>query len=360
MTRDWRVDTLRGFFLVSMTLGHFPNPLARYTEYAFGYATSPDGFVFLAGLVAAWVYLPLRQKRGDAAMVSKVLRRSRLIYFTHLALFCLGILFALASGAQSFRALHPLRSFALGSLLLDQGGFDKILPMYCVFLIFTPIMLKQFSKGRAWLVGCISACLWVASQFGLGDNTPRLPWLDLGTFNLCAWQAYFVAGQYLGYRQTLPPASTAMRSRVLLAICIVISVLLMTDRHLFALTGVHPLLGFSGRPDHNPARFLDAICLGYILSWIPRTVDWKLMRLRAFRFLNLLGEHSLQVFAFSMLITRFEAHVITNLPFAAKLALTLLTVVSLILPARVHQIYRAHKSGRAHVDSLELGHPSTA
>jgi hypothetical protein len=61
-----------------------------------------------------------------------------------------------------------------------------------------------------------------------------------------------------------------------------------------------------------------------------------------------------------MLITRFEAHVITNLPFAAKLALTLLTVVSLILPARVHQIYRAHKSGRAHVDSLELGHPSTA
>jgi hypothetical protein len=123
---------------------------------------------------------------------------------------------------------------------------------------------------------------------------------------------------------------------------------------------VHPLLGFSGRPDHNPARFLDAICLGYILSWIPRTVDWKLMRLRAFRFLNLLGEHSLQVFAFSMLITRFEAHVITNLPFAAKLALTLLTVVSLILPARVHQIYRAHKSGRAHVDSLELGHPSTA
>jgi hypothetical protein len=360
VTRDWRVDTLRGFFLVSMTLGHFPNPLARYTEYAFGYATSPDGFVFLSGLVAAWVYLPLRQKHGEAAMVSKVLRRSRVIYFTHLALFSLGILVALAAGTQSFRALHPLRAFALGSVLLYQGGFDKILPMYCVFLIFTPILLKQFSKGRAWLVCFISASLWVASQFGLSDNTPRLPWLDLGTFNLCAWQAYFVAGQYLGYRKVVLPDSTTPKSRVVLTICIAISIVLMADRHLFALIGAHPLLGFSGRPDHNPARFLDAICLGYILSWIPRTVDWKLMRVRAFRFLNLLGEHSLQVFAFSMLITRFEAHVISNLPVAAKLALTLLTVVSLILPARVHQMYRDHISRAARADSLQMSQPSAA
>ena len=84
------------------------------------------------------------------------------------------------------------------------------------------------------------------------------------------------------------------------------------------------------------------------------------MRLRAFRFLNLLGEHSLQVFTFSMLITRFEAHAITNLPLAAGLVLTLLTVVSLILPARAHQIYRERKSRAARVESLQLGHPSAA
>jgi hypothetical protein len=30
MGQDWRVDTLRGYFLLSVTLGRFPNPLARF------------------------------------------------------------------------------------------------------------------------------------------------------------------------------------------------------------------------------------------------------------------------------------------------------------------------------------------
>jgi hypothetical protein len=79
-----------------MTLGHFPNPLARFTEYTFGYASAPDGFVFLSGLVSAWVYLRIAEKRGDAAMRSKVLRRSGQIYLTHLVLFTTGIIFALS------------------------------------------------------------------------------------------------------------------------------------------------------------------------------------------------------------------------------------------------------------------------
>ena len=133
----------------------------------------------------------------------------------------------------------------------------------------------------------------------------------------------------------------------------------MADRHLFVLAGVQSLLGFSGHPDHTPVRFLDAVCLGYILSWIPRTVDRKLMELRAFRFLNLLGGHSLQVFAFSMVVTRCEAHAIPTLPFAAQLVLTLLTVVSLVLPARVHEIYRQHKS-RVSVGRLPLNESSAA
>jgi hypothetical protein len=80
----------------------------------------------------------------------------------------IAILFALSSGAQGFRSFHPFRAFALRSLLLYQGGFDKILPMYCVFLAFTPLVLKQFTKERTWVVGVISASLWIAVQFGVG------------------------------------------------------------------------------------------------------------------------------------------------------------------------------------------------
>jgi hypothetical protein len=360
VARDWRVDTLRGYFLVLMTVGHFPNPLARFTQYSLGYASAPDGFVFLSGLVSSWVYLRILEKHGSAALRSKVFRRSGQIYVTHLALFAMGILFALFSGAQSFRSLHPFRAFALGCLLLYQGGFDKILPMYCVFLIFTPIVLKQFEKGRAWVVGGISASLWIAAQFGLGDNTPRLQWLDLGTFNLCAWQAYFVAGQYLGYRGAKLPKLQLPTSRMVLIACISIAAVLLVDRHLLAIPGVRPLLGFSGVPDHNPVRFLDAICLGYILFRIPRKADETLIRFRAARFCNLLGQHSLQVFVFSMLITRFEAHVTENAPALLMFAMTLATIASLYLPARLHQLYRERKARIAQRNPVLLREPTVA
>ena len=358
MARDWRVDTLRGYFLVLMTLGHFRNPLARFTEYSFGYASAPDGFVFLSGLVSTWVYLRVWEKRGSAAMASKVLRRSVQIYLTHIVLFTMGILFALFSGAQSFRSLHPFRAFGLGSLLLYQGGFDKILPMYCLFLVFTPVVLKQFVKGRAWLVGTTSAGLWIASQFGLGDNTPRLPWLDLGTFNVFAWQVYFVAGQYLGYRGMRVGKGQSSRSDLALVLCASVAAVLMIDRHLPSIAGMRPLFGFSGIPDHNPVRFLDAACLGYILFRVPRAVDTWLRPLRAAQFCNLLGQHSLQVFVFSMLITRFEAHVTARVPPAVMFVLTVATVLSLYLPARLHQLYRQRKARLQRADAVLLRQPT--
>ena len=277
-------------------------------------------------------------------MVSKVFRRAGTIYLTHIALLVLGILVALYPGAGVHRAAHPLQTFVSGALLWNQAGFDRILPMYCVFLAFSPIVLKQFTEGRAWLIGVVSAGLWVGAQFGLGDSRLSAAGLGPVTFNLCAWQAYFVAGQYIGYRAVRSQASGVGKSRTLLAACGVVSLLLMVDRHLLSLWGMSPLLGFTGHPDHNPVRFLDAACLGYLIWWIPRAVDVAVMKLRFFRFLNLLGGHSLQVFAFSLLITRFEAHAINTFSPGAKLIVALLTVLSLGLPAWLHQFFQERRT----------------
>lgn len=214
MQRDWRVDTLRGYFLVAMTLGHFPNPLARYTEYTFGYASAPDGFVFLSGLVSAWVYLRVGQRRGNGVMVSKSLRRAGTIYFTHIALLLFGIMVALVPGLGIHRTPHPVHTFISGALLWNQVGFDRILPMYCVFMAVSPFVLQQFNKGRAWLVALASACLWSAAQFGLGDSRIDASSLDPVTFNLFAWQAYFITGQYFGYRGVQSALQSEIRGEV--------------------------------------------------------------------------------------------------------------------------------------------------
>jgi hypothetical protein len=344
-SRDWRVDSLRGYFLVLMTLAHLPpNPLQHFSFYAFGYASAPDGFVFLSGLVSTWVFLRFRNKHGGRALEARVLRRTRDVYMVHILLLSVSIVGAVLLTHTSFKAAHPVQAFLSGSLLLYQPNLSDILPMYCVFLLFTPIVLDQMMKGRAWLVGVTSATLWFAAQWGVGDASHLVPWIDLGTFNILAWQAYFVAGQYLGYRGLSTEESVVPKSRVILVVCIAASLFFFLDRHREFLFGVAPLLKFSIGPSRNPARFLDAACLGYLIWWIPRAIDRKLMQLRLFKFFNLLGRHSLQVFAASLFITAGMSkisHDWVGLSGATRVALAVLAMLSLVIPARLHEMYRA-------------------
>jgi hypothetical protein len=271
-------------------------------------------------------------------------------------LLSLAVLSAIVLKPNSFQAAHPVQALLSGSLLIYQPGFNDILPMYCVFLLFTPIVLDQMMKGRAWLVGAISAALWGIAQCGIGDASHLVPWIDLGTFNILAWQAYFVAGQYLGYRKLRFGDAVVPKSRVLLAVCIAFSVFFFVDRHLHVLFGVMPLLKFSFGPSRNPARFLDAACLGYVIWWLPRTIDLQLMRLRLSRFFNLLGRHSLQVFAFSLLISGIWSAAGSqwaDLPEWIKIVAAVGSVLSLAIPARLHEMRRKPRLKRTDRPAVE-------
>jgi hypothetical protein len=340
------VDSLRGYFLVIMTIAHLPqNPLQRLSAYTFGYASAPDGFVFLSGLVSTWVYLRVREKHGQPALEMRVLRRTRDLYMVHILLLIASIAEAIFLDRNSFQAAHPIQTFISGSLLLYQPTLSDILPMYCVFLLFTPLVLEQMMKGRAWLVGLVSAALWFSAQLGFGDTSNVVPWISLGSFNVLAWQAYFVAGQYLAHRSHRTEEDAIPRSRGLLAVCLVLALFFFLDRHRQFLFGAAPLLRFSIGPSRTPTRFVNAACLAYVIWWIPRTVDLKLMRLRLFKFFNLIGQHSLQVFAGSLFITAGFSkigHYWVDFSGTSRLGLALLAVVSLTIPAWVHVMYRRH------------------
>ena len=348
MGRDWRVDTLRGYFLFLMTVAHLPEHLLlRYSEYSFGYASAPDGFVFLSGMTSAWVYLRVRSKYGPTAMRGKAWYRTRQIYVTHILLLSLAILAGMALHGTSFRSLHPLLALGSGSIFLYQPQMSDILPMYCLFFLCLPLTLEQMARGRAWLVGLISAGLWLAAQRGLGDNFGTVPWIDLGAFNVLAWQAYFVAGQYIGYRKTAGKPA-APRSPLVLGVCAAIAFALLVERH-FPFVRAH-WLHFHRGPDHNPLRFLDAACLTYLVWRLPRWVDEKAKGFRLVQMFNFLGQHSLQVFAWSIALTcslyRFRADYWYSLSSTGQVTLALLAGFSLVIPAYVHQIYRERRSPR--------------
>ena len=346
MGRDWRVDTLRGYFLFLMTVAHLPEEiLLRIAEYFFGFASAPDGFVFLSGMTTAWVYLRVRNKRGPAAMRAKALERTRDIYFTHMLLLSLAILAGVRIGAASDRSLHPLRTLASGAVFLYQPRMLDILPMYCIFFLSIPLTLEAMMRGKAWLVGLISGALWLATQWGVGDAVPGVAWIDLGAFNVLAWQAYFIAGQYIGYRKVVGK-TVVPRSRALLAGCAAIALFLLLQRHFAIVTA--GWLQFVGGPDHNPIRFVDAACLAYLLWSVPQALDEKLKEYRLFQLFNFLGQHSLQVFAFSIALTttmvHFRPYFWNPLPEAGKVAVAVLSGLTLLIPARLHQIYRERRS----------------
>ena len=125
--------------------------------------------------------------------------------------------------------------------------------------------------------------------------------------------------------------------------CAIGASLFFVDRHLHLIAGIMPLFKFHEGPSRNPARFLDAACLGYLIYLIPRAIDEKLKPFRIFQFFNLLGQHSLQVFAFSSLVT-FSAWWIgaswNHLAELPKTFIVCMVVWALAIPARLHELYR--------------------
>ncbi|MDE3084103.1 MAG: OpgC domain-containing protein, partial [Verrucomicrobiota bacterium] len=192
--RDIRFDSLRGLMLLSMAINHLPSQLRSITDQSLGVFSSAEGFVFLSGLLAGYVYTRRLRRDGVSGLRTAVLRRARMIYVWHLlAYFGAFILLTLnvwISGAPSLTSPrlfseHPWQAALLGPLLLYQPGLLDILPMYCVFVLLLPLVLGGLENGhRRWII-LASFAAWVLAQFlptyaGAAIISP----LNFGFFNL--------------------------------------------------------------------------------------------------------------------------------------------------------------------------------
>ena len=107
--RDIRFDSLRGLLLVSMAINHLPSDLRVITDEGVGIVSSAEGFVFLSGVLAGFVYTRRLWREGA----------SRLRAMTHVVttvshrFACLGSRCNLATWAlyESAEDRHERRSF---------------------------------------------------------------------------------------------------------------------------------------------------------------------------------------------------------------------------------------------------------
>ena len=206
--RDLRFDSLRGLFLVCLTINHLPTEMRNATDQSLGVFSAAEGFVFLSGLIAGWVYTRKFRQFGAGGLWSSSENRANSIYRWHVG--SLLAAFACVQLTEHFLGFcspavprlffeHPLESLGLGVSLLYQPGLLDLLPMYCVFVMLLPMVISALESGRRGLVLGLSGAVWLATQWAPPvDGAPLYP-INTGSFNLFAWQFLFIVGVTIGH-----------------------------------------------------------------------------------------------------------------------------------------------------------------
>jgi hypothetical protein len=212
MKRLIEFDVLRGILLLMMIVNHSPSSLRRFTDQPLGFFTTAECFVFVSAFLAGMLFRKRAEKLGFAAARSFSLRRAWRIYGAHLVTvafaFTLGSFFLPAlpgiTNLLDHYLMHPWAAI-LGSLvLLFRPPLMDILPMYILFSLQTPVV---FWAARRWgwkPVLLFSFSIWLVAQTHVRDlllnAVQGSPFLELGPFDLLAWQFLWVGGLFVGQR----------------------------------------------------------------------------------------------------------------------------------------------------------------
>lgn len=306
------LDALRGLFLVWMTLTHMPTRFSDFLNQPFGFVSSAEGFVFLSALLVSRVYL--REAREDEARLrAKLWRRTLKIYGYHLLMLAFAFTVAAAFAERTHRpALYNLLNFYLAhrvvaiigsALLIYCPPLLDILPMYVIFLFFTPVALAVAVRyGWTWVLAG-SGLLWVAAQFGLRELVHQvvvqvthlpIPLQETGAFNLFAWQGVWVVGLWLGARSAEGEMPLARVPGYAVALCGAVCTFFFEVRHRWL--GPHltqESLGIQvDKWQIGPMRLINLAACLVVCYWLRRYV----VRVIAREPFLTLGKASLQVF----------------------------------------------------------------
>jgi hypothetical protein len=188
----------------------------------------------------------------------------------------------------------------------------------------------------------------MAAQWGIGGREHNPPWLQLGSFNILAWQLLFVAGAYFGYRKCVGRRSIICRSRALFILSVFLVAVLFLVRHQNVFFRNLPLLNIeialgSWRTINHPLRLINFTALAYSIWYVPRWLDEKVQGVTAFRLLRYLGRHSLQVFGWSIFVSYIALSFRDSwvaLPSVWRAILAVTAALSLVIPAWAHERWK--------------------
>jgi poly(3-hydroxybutyrate) depolymerase len=199
--RDRRLDLLRGYCVVAMTVDHLDAPtwLYLFTGGNRFFVSAAEGFLFISGLVMGIVYRPIAESKGLWAAALKAWRRALFLYCVTVGA-TLGFMWVSsrlglpwAAGVDLQEAWWPVITLRRTFYLTD------VLLLYTFLVGVAPAALALLRHGLWPLLMAVSWSVWVAHQL----NPIELPWPSEAEafFYIAAWQVLFITALTIGWHR---------------------------------------------------------------------------------------------------------------------------------------------------------------
>jgi hypothetical protein len=368
--RSIEVDILRGFLLLWMTLTHLPTQASVVSNQTFGFVSGAEGFIFLAAFMVGQLEHHVEQKRGEMGAVRDLAKRTFRVYVYHCALLAIAFTLVAEIGVKFHRlALENLLSYYLHSpkpaiiaaaLLEYRPSLFDILPMYVIFMAFTPLARKIARRWSWEPVLLISFAVWAAAQFGLRAWVFRhvdlfglsVPETSTGSFDLWGWQMLWLTGLALGSlnadldspREKEGAGLPGWVVRLALCVAVVFCVLRYCPLDQWMDTNLYGWL--IDKWHLGPARVINFSALAILLVRFGSRVA----SLPFLQPLALLGRASIEVFSVHVLCC-LAGHALNSdadpmLPLWQQIILLVVTLALLFATAQAHRNWAARRRAK--------------
>ena len=353
--RSKLIDFLRGLCLVVITIDHLPHdPFETFTWQTFGFVSAAEGFVFLSGLVSGIVYGRVAIREGIVPAWRRIRRRAITLYLYNAVLITLAFLAAKENLAVLGNNFYPGWSLWIKTLLcIESPGYAEILRMYIVFFLILPLVFWALIHNKFVYVAIISAGLWFAASRGYG----MVAFPQLGYFDLVSWQLLFVAGISFGFSSIREQKEPEISNRYT-AISIPIFTVFLLIRHWHGMTGHYWSPYFvwlaSWRETLSVGRLLNFTAFAILIYRLRQSLS-RVAKTLPGQALAFLGQHSLQVFVWSVSVSMVMAEADRRWPHTSSLRQSMVTtaiVISCFIPAWAHQKWQDQRREMLRLKSI--------
>jgi len=233
---------------------------------------------------------------------------------------------------------EPWKALFRGLLLLYRPEYLDILPMYVLFLVFVTPALAGIQAGHGWAVMGLSALMWLWIQV--------LPPPESHSLNPLGYQVLFVSGLIVGSIQALDARLRSARMQAVARASLALTTAVFLFRLLLGvLKDFDPPVphwrSLTDLENNGPIRLVNFGLFALGTVWVWQRIPERLKVSALSRWLAHLGQHALQVFAWSVAATYVSLAMMPSSPSRAWSAMDMtLTVLSLVVPAHLHGLFR--------------------